>query len=116
MLVIRFSRSQLGAVLAASLALALPPSAADAYTFEQQQACSGDAFRLCSSEIPDIGRVKACMVRNKSQLSPECRVYFRYGPESEASATGSSADVRSAAVRRYNRLHRVRRAARPDAT
>jgi hypothetical protein len=107
MLVIRFTHSQLGAVLAASFALALLPGTADAYTFEQQQACSGDAFRLCSSEIPDIGRITACMIRNRSQLSPECRVYFRY-PESEL--TGASA------VRRYNRLHRVRRSARPDAT
>src|SRR5262245_11240039 len=107
MLVIRFTRSQLGAVLAASFALALLPGAADAYTFEQQQACSGDAFRLCSSEIPDIGRITACMVRNRSQLSPECRVYFRYGSDSEV--TGASA------VRRYNKLHRVRRAATPAA-
>jgi hypothetical protein len=44
------------------LAFWLSPAAGWAYTYEQQQACMGDAFRLCSSEIPDIERVKACMV------------------------------------------------------
>jgi hypothetical protein len=86
MFVIRFAR-RAGAIVAASCALSfLPPlwpQAAHAYTADQQQACMGDAFRLCSSEIPDIDRVKTCMIRNKSQLSPECRVFFRPGPEAE---------------------------------
>ena len=43
---------------------------ASAYTPEQEQACTSDAFRLCSSEIPDVDRVTACMVAKKSQLSP----------------------------------------------
>ncbi len=30
-------------------------------------------MRLCSSEIPDIPRVRACMVRNKAQVSSGCR-------------------------------------------
>jgi hypothetical protein len=48
-------------------------SAANAYTQEDEAACTNDAFRVCSSEIPDIQRVTACMVRNKSQLSAGCR-------------------------------------------
>ena len=48
-------------------------SAADAYTQEQEAMCTNDAFRVCSSEIPDVERVTACMVRNKSQLSAGCR-------------------------------------------
>jgi hypothetical protein len=48
-------------------------SAANAYTQEQEAMCTNDAFRVCSSEIPDIGRVTACMVRNRSQLSAGCR-------------------------------------------
>ena len=59
------------------------PAAGWAYTAEEQQACSGDAFRLCSAEIPDVDRVTVCMVRNKSLLSPGCRVFFRPGPEAE---------------------------------
>jgi len=47
------------------------------YTMEQQQACMGDAFRLCSPEIPDVSRVGACMARRQAELSPGCRVYFR---------------------------------------
>jgi hypothetical protein len=45
-------------------------------TAEQREACTPDAFRLCSSEIPDIGRVTACMSANKSRLSPGCRAVF----------------------------------------
>ncbi|MBS0531728.1 MAG: hypothetical protein JSS22_20410 [Proteobacteria bacterium] len=50
---------------------------ARAYTPEEQQACSGDAFRLCGPEIPDVDRVAACMARQQAQLSPGCRVFFR---------------------------------------
>ena len=32
-----------------------------AYTFEQEQMCSGDAMRLCASEIPNVARITACM-------------------------------------------------------
>ena len=35
--------------------------------------CTGDAMRLCSSEIPDIPRITACMVRNRANLSVSCR-------------------------------------------
>ena len=58
-------------------------TAGQAYTPEEQQACSNDAFRLCGPEIPDVDRVTVCMIRNKSQLSPGCRVFFR-GPAPEA--------------------------------
>ena len=53
------------------------PAAGWSYTMEQQQACMGDAFRLCGPEIPDVSRVGACMVRRQAELSPGCRVYFR---------------------------------------
>jgi hypothetical protein len=48
-------------------------STANAYTQEQEAMCTNDAFRVCGSEIPDVERVTACMVRNKSQLSAGCR-------------------------------------------
>ena len=44
-----------------------------ASTAEQQRLCSSDAFRLCSSEIPNIPRITACMVKNRSNLSTGCR-------------------------------------------
>jgi hypothetical protein len=52
---------------------ALSSSSGLAFTVEAQQMCSGDAFRLCSSEIPNIPRITACMVRHRSDLSPGCR-------------------------------------------
>jgi hypothetical protein len=72
---IRIERLGGGAILAA--ALLAWPATGFAYTAEQQQACMGDAFRLCGSEIPDVGRVAACMARRQTELSDGCRVYFR---------------------------------------
>jgi hypothetical protein len=66
-----------GLMLATALAVSMMPAGAQAYTQDEEQACSGDAFRLCSAEIPDVDRVTVCMIRNKSQLSPGCRVFFR---------------------------------------
>jgi hypothetical protein len=73
---------QFGLMLATALSVSMLPTAGRAYTPEEQQACSNDAFRLCSAEIPDVDRVTVCMIRNKSQLSPGCRVFFR-DPEPE---------------------------------
>jgi hypothetical protein len=70
----------LGVALAA-LAVAALPSVGHAYTPEEQAACQPDAFRLCGSEIPNIDRVKACMLARRAQLSPECKQYFRPDPE-----------------------------------
>ena len=85
MFAIGMGNFQFGLMLATMLALSVLPGAAQAYTPEQEQACTGDAFRLCSAEIPDVDRVTACMARNKSQLSPGCRAQFR--PEPEAALT-----------------------------
>ncbi|HKO70767.1 MAG TPA: hypothetical protein VJV58_07535 [Bradyrhizobium sp.] len=72
---------QLGLMLSAVIAVLIWPAAGQAYTQEQEQACSGDAFRLCGSEIPDIDRVTMCMVRNRSHLSPGCRAFVKAEPE-----------------------------------
>lgn len=45
-------------------------------THDQQIACMGDVFRLCSSEIPDVNRIVGCLVREKSQLTIACRAVF----------------------------------------
>jgi hypothetical protein len=88
---------RIGQLRAASLSAAMMMAAtmmaamtsAQAYTPEQEQACTSDAFRVCGSEIPDVDRVTACMVRNKAQLSPPCRAQF--GPESRASVADAPA-------------------------
>lgn len=45
-------------------------------TPEQRVACAPDAFRLCSSYIPDPTRVEHCLRHNKSDLSDACRSIF----------------------------------------
>ncbi|MBI5263885.1 MAG: hypothetical protein HY852_18920 [Bradyrhizobium sp.] len=65
---------QAGLVLAFTVALStLSSTAGLAYTAEAQQMCTGDAFRLCSSEIPNIPKITACMIKHRSDLSPGCR-------------------------------------------
>jgi hypothetical protein len=64
-------------LIATALALGMLTTVSQAYTQEQEQMCAGDAIRLCGSEIPDVDRVTACMVRQRSQLSPGCRAFFR---------------------------------------
>jgi hypothetical protein len=81
MTIFRAGHFGFGWLLAMALAVSISPAAGQGYTPEQEQACSGDAFRLCSAEIPDVGRVTACMVAKKSQLSPPCRAQFRPDPE-----------------------------------
>ena len=44
-----------------------------AFSSKARQMCTGDAFRLCSSEIPNIARITACMLRNKANVSQGCR-------------------------------------------
>ena len=65
---------QSGLVLAFALSLStLSATSSFAYTAEAQQMCTGDAFRLCSSEIPNISKVTACMINHRAELSPGCR-------------------------------------------
>lgn len=79
-----FRNFALGATLVIALSLSLLPTSSHAYTPEEQQACQPDAFRLCGSEIPDVDRTTACMIAKRSQLSPQCRQFFRAGPGQHA--------------------------------
>ena len=92
----RIRNFQFGLMLATALSVAMWPTAGRAYTPEQEQACTGDAFRLCSAEIPDVERVTACMDRKRSQLSPGCRAQFRTDPEPSAAA-GAPTNIRPVA-------------------
>jgi len=44
-----------------------------AFSAEAQQQCTGDAFRLCSADIPNIPKITACMMKHRSDLSAGCR-------------------------------------------
>ncbi len=102
-------------LLATAVALILLPTSSGAYTPEQQQACSGDAMRLCGPEIPDVDRITACMIRNKSQLSPQCRVYFRPGPE-EVGASSAGRPMSLDPPPRKSAPHKAHKSKKPDAT
>ena len=63
-------------ILALSFAVsisAISSTASFAYSAEAQQQCTGDAFRLCSSEIPNVSKITACMIQKRAQLSTGCR-------------------------------------------
>lgn len=45
-------------------------------TWEQQMACTPDVWRLCSDQVPDVGRIVACLRQNTPQLSNGCRAVF----------------------------------------
>lgn len=65
------------AVFGALSALLACGSAAQAQgTAEQRSACEGDAFRFCSSDIPFVSKIEACLVANEAQISPACRAEF----------------------------------------
>ncbi len=64
--------------VATAVAISLTSFAAHAVeaTAEQRRACTPDAFRLCSSHIPNVEAITACMRANKSKLSPACKLVF----------------------------------------
>ena len=71
-------------LIATAFAFAMLTTASKAYTPEQEQMCTGDAMRLCSSEIPDVDRVTACMIRQRASLNDGCKAVFRYEPPAAA--------------------------------
>ena len=102
----RFSGSFLrgGKLLVASaMTLGLLTTASYAYTQEQEQLCTGDAMRLCSSEIPDVDRVTACMISKRAQLSDGCKAVFRMAPTAPATPVNYAP---SASRRSRSALHR----------
>jgi hypothetical protein len=120
MFAFRSGNLQFGLMVATAFSFSMLPTASRAYTPEEQQACSDDAFRLCGPEIPDVDRVTACMVRNKSQLSPGCRVFFRPEPESAVRpvAAGRPLSIRPAPSRKpvSAKPRKPRKPAKPGAT
>jgi hypothetical protein len=65
---------QAGLIVAFAASIsAISSTSSFAFSAEAQSMCSGDAFRLCSSEIPNIPKITACMVKQRSNLSAGCR-------------------------------------------
>ena len=78
-----FRRTALVLTIAAPFSMAAGPSFA--YTMEAQQMCTGDAFRLCSSEIPNIPKITACMVKHRAELGAGCRIVMDKGLAEQSS-------------------------------
>ena len=77
-----FTRTLRQAVLVLAFAVslsALSSTSSFAFSAEAQQMCTGDAFRLCSSEIPNIPKITACMVKHRAELSAGCRTVMDKG-------------------------------------
>jgi hypothetical protein len=82
-------------VIATAFMLGMLTTASQAYTLEQEQMCSGDAMRLCSSEIPNVARITACMERQRDSLSDGCKAVFE--TDTPAAVTKPSVNHTSAA-------------------
>ena len=71
---------QAGLMLAFTVSVsALSSTSSFAFSAEAQRMCTGDAFRLCASDIPDIPRITACMIKNRANLSAGCRAVMDKG-------------------------------------
>jgi hypothetical protein len=117
MLAVRSRTFRFGLMLATALVVSMGVTAAQAYTPEEQQACSADAFRLCSSEIPDVDRVTVCMIAKKSQLSPGCRVFFRPSePERAAGPAGRPLSIRPTTAHKPVHVKPHKKPVKPAAT
>ena len=58
------------------IGLLLLSTSAYSYSEDQARLCTGDAFRLCGSSIPDVGQVTICMRKQKANLSAGCKSVF----------------------------------------
>jgi hypothetical protein len=64
------------------LTTVIPASVGPAVAQSAREACTHDAFRLCSAAMPDRGKTKACLARNRASLSPACKAAFGGGGSS----------------------------------
>ena len=90
-----FTKTLRMAILALTIATtlgAMTSTQTFAYSAEAQQQCTGDAFRLCSSEIPNIPKITACMFKHRTELSPGCRAVMDRDLAAQKTRTISAAN------------------------
>ncbi|MCA6126222.1 hypothetical protein J6500_30665 [Bradyrhizobium sp. WSM 1704] len=80
---LRLALVLLGAAIAVSPALAQSAPSEEA----QQQACMGDAMRLCAAYIPNRNRIRDCMAAQVDRLTPTCRAVFDASMRAERQAS-----------------------------
>jgi hypothetical protein len=73
-----------GLLLAFAFSFAAASTESFAFSAEAQQMCTGDAFRLCGSEIPNIERITACMIKQRASLSTGCRAVMDHDRAAQA--------------------------------
>lgn len=73
----------LALVITCSATVSLADSASD------RAACTPDVFRLCSSDIPNVDRIVACLNREKPRLSVGCQAVMTASASRTATATRS---------------------------
>jgi hypothetical protein len=61
-------------LVVAAMAFTAPIFAAG--TPQQRAACMGDAFRFCREDIPNVGKIEACLLQNRERLHPACQAQF----------------------------------------
>jgi hypothetical protein len=65
-------------------AISMPTASFALGTDNERAACTPDVFRLCSSEIPNVDRIIACMRAKKASLSAPCKSVFDKRPASQS--------------------------------
>ena len=63
---------QASLVLAFAVSFSALSTQSFAFSAEAQSMCTGDAFRLCSSDIPNVSAITACMMKKRTSLSSGC--------------------------------------------
>ncbi|WP_375457266.1 hypothetical protein [uncultured Methylobacterium sp.] len=76
-----------------SLLAGTAPVLAEA-TGAQRAACTPDVWRLCASQIPDVGAIKTCLRRERAQLSASCRTVMDAADKPVQTAARSTAPGR----------------------
>jgi hypothetical protein len=64
------------AAVATALCFSAAYAMAEQGTKEEQEACTPDVYKFCSSNIPDEKRIVNCLKTNMKKLSPACRMVF----------------------------------------
>jgi hypothetical protein len=82
-------QSRKAAWFAVAALLTSVPALAQGNEAEQRRLCTGDAMRLCSTEIPNVELVTACMRKQKASLSEGCRSVFDQDQVSSATPARS---------------------------
>ena len=86
-----FRRIGLALTLALTISAAASSSSFAYDEAEARQQCTGDAFRLCSSEIPWVSKITACMIKNRKNLSPGCRAVMEKNDAEERKSSKTAA-------------------------